>query len=100
MSQAIEQAERTAAGMSSTALRMTYSPEHGLLYLAFGEGEVADTIEIEESVYLDVSADGRPLGIEFLNGGDLPAFIARHGGEFVVPARVEGTDDWAPQSRT
>jgi uncharacterized protein YuzE len=76
-----------------SALRLTYSPDHGLLYLAFGEGDIADTIEVEESVYLDVNEDGRPLGIEFLDGGDLPAFIARYGGEFAVPARVDGVGD-------
>jgi uncharacterized protein YuzE len=93
MSQAVEQTGQALERTSSPVLRLTYSPEHGLLYLAFGDGDVADAIEVEESVYLDVSSDGRPLGIEFLNGRDLPAFLSRCGGEFVVPARVESVDN-------
>ena len=100
MSQVVEQPGLVPRRTAAPALRLTYSPDHGLLYVAFGEGDVADTIEVEESVYLDVSADGRPLGIEFLNGGDLPAFIARYGGEFLVPGRVEGVGDLPTRTAT
>jgi uncharacterized protein YuzE len=93
MSQVVEQTDPASRRTVAPALRLTYTPEHGLLYMAFGEGDIADTIEVEESVYLDVSADGRPLGIEFLNGGDLPEFLRRHGGEFVVPRHVDNGED-------
>jgi uncharacterized protein YuzE len=32
-----------------------------LLYLAMGEGPVAETIELEESVYVDLDANGHPI---------------------------------------
>ena len=88
MSQAIERSDLMSAPAKPAVLRLTYSADHGLLYMALATGEVADTIEVEESVFIDVDEEGRPLGIEFLDATDLPAFLARRGGEFVVPARV------------
>jgi uncharacterized protein YuzE len=76
--------------MTDPALRITYSETGGALYLALGVGEVAETVEIEELVYVDVDAAGRPVGIEFAAAEDLVPFLVRRGGEFVVPARMVG----------
>lgn len=73
----------------NAAIRLTYDAEVDALYVAFAEGNVAETIEIEESVYVDVDADGRPLGVEFVSAAELVPFLRRHGGEFVVPARMD-----------
>ncbi|HKG26011.1 MAG TPA: DUF2283 domain-containing protein, partial [Thermomicrobiales bacterium] len=56
--------------------------------LTLREGLAAETIEIEESVYVDLDADERPIGVEFLDPGDLIGFLVRRGGEFVLPDRV------------
>ncbi|CAN5547343.1 hypothetical protein BH09CHL1_BH09CHL1_07730 [soil metagenome] len=37
------------------------------LYIEFEETEVVRTIELSASVYLDLDADGRPVGLEVLN---------------------------------
>ena len=74
--------------MTDPALRITYSETGGSLYLALGGGEGAEMIEIEEMVYVDVDATGRPVGIEFVAAEDFVPFLVRRGGEFVVPARV------------
>ncbi len=74
------------------ALRFRYDPEAGALYVRMREGAVADTIEVEELVYLDVDEDGRPLGIEFVVAEQLPEFLTRRGGEFVLPAVVSDPD--------
>ncbi len=66
-------------------MRFRYDPEAGALYVRMREGAVADTIEVEELVYLDVDEDGRPLGIEFVVAEQLPEFLTRRGGEFVLP---------------
>lgn len=72
----------------STALRLKYDPDAEALYLTLREGLAAETIEIEESVYVDLDDDERPIGVEFLNPGDLIGFLTRRGGEFVLPERV------------
>ena len=70
-------------------IRFEYSPDENLLYVALGEGPAAETVEVEESVYVDLDGDGRPIGIEFLNADDFLPFLARHGGQLTLPERVE-----------
>jgi uncharacterized protein YuzE len=72
----------------SAALRLKYDADAEALYVTLREGFAAETIEVEESVYIDLDADERPIGIEFLNPGDLIGFLTRRGGEFVLPERV------------
>ena len=69
-------------------IRFEYSADENLLYVALGVGPAAETIEVEESVYVDLDADGRPIGIEFLNADDFLSFLARHGGQVTLPERV------------
>ncbi len=70
-------------------LRMRYDPDVDALYLQLRDEEVADTLEIEDLVYLDVNKDGRAVGIEFVSGDDFLAFIQRHGGIVTVPDRPD-----------
>lgn len=46
---------------------ITYDPEANALYLRFSENEIAETLELSESVYVDVDADGSPVGLEVLD---------------------------------
>ena len=66
-------------------IRIEYAADHELLYIKIADGPAAETIEIEESVYVDLDADGQPIGVEFLNAADFLPFLARHGGVFAVP---------------
>ncbi len=70
-------------------IRFEYSSDENLLYVAIGEGPAAETIEVEESVYVDLDADGRPIGIEFLTADDFLPFLARQGGRLTLPERIE-----------
>jgi uncharacterized protein YuzE len=72
-------------------LRMRYDPDVDALYLQLRNGEVANTLEIEQLVYLDVDKEGHAVGIEFVSGGDFLAFLQRHGGTFTVPERVDAS---------
>jgi uncharacterized protein YuzE len=72
----------------SAALKLKYDADAEALYVTLREGLAAETIEVEESVYVDLDADERPIGIEFLNPGDLVGFLTRRGGEFILPERV------------
>ena len=70
-------------------IRFEYSADENLLYVALGEGPAAETLEVEESVYVDLDADGRPIGIEFLNADDFLPFLLRRGGQLTLPERVD-----------
>ena len=75
-------------GTNDPTLRVRYDPEADAMCLRLREGTVADTVEVEEMVYVDVDDEGRPLGIEFVVASDFLSFLTRHDGEFVVPARM------------
>lgn len=71
----------------NNGLRMRYDADVDALYLQWRDEEVADTLEIEELVYLDVDKEGHTIGIEFVNGSDFLAFLQRHDGRFSVSAQ-------------
>jgi len=48
-------------------MKITYDPNHDVMYIKFGEGEIVDTIEVEEGVLIDVGENGRVIGIEIIN---------------------------------
>ena len=70
-------------------IRFEYLTDEKLLYVAMGEGPVAETIELEESVYMDLDANGRPIGIEFLNADDFLSFLERRGGGLSLPEYID-----------
>ena len=76
---------------AGAALEMRYDAEAGALYLRLGgaTGPVAETVEIEEMVYMDLDADARPIGVEFVVAQDLLPFLMRQGGAFVLPTRLD-----------
>jgi uncharacterized protein YuzE len=49
-----------------------YDPDAEAAYIRMSQGEVAETIEITESLYIDVDENGEPIGIEIL-GVDVSA---------------------------
>jgi uncharacterized protein YuzE len=60
------------------------------LYIRFAEAPVAQTIELEELVYMDLDAQGRPLGVEFVNADDFLPYIRRHHGNVELPTTLFG----------
>jgi uncharacterized protein YuzE len=74
------------------AMRFELDSEVNALYIYFREipdGAVAQTVELEEGVNLDIDSGGRILGLEFVNADDFPQFLAGHGGELDIPERAE-----------
>ena len=88
----------TLPATTGAALRLTCAEGADALYMALREGDVAETVEVEESVYVDLDDEGRPLGIEFVSAADLLPFLRRRGGEFVVPARVDDPETFGTGS--
>lgn len=73
-------------------MRFELDTEVNALYIYFREicpGEVDRTVELEEGVNLDIDAQGRILGLEFVDANDFGRFLAEHGGELDIPERVE-----------
>ena len=66
-------------------MRIEYSPSAGALYLRIQSGDVAETVEIEDMIYVDVDADGQPLGVEFVDAQGFLPFLERHAGALDVP---------------
>lgn len=67
-------------------MRIERDAEHDLLYVQVADGEIAETVDLEEGVNLDVDASGRVLGVEFLA---FERYMAERGGELKIPERVE-----------
>ena len=66
-----------------TEPRLSYDPQARALYLRLSENEVAETLELSRSAYLDVDAEGTPVGFEILNAD--PSLLAG------LPHLPEGT---------
>jgi len=47
-------------------MRIDYDPEADALYIQLRQGEVDDTIQASQYIYVDVDENGLPLGIEIL----------------------------------
>ena len=77
-------------------MRIKLDTEVNALYLyirdEIQDGEAVRTLEVEEGVYLDLDADNRPLGMEFIHADSFQDFLKRHGGRIEIPAVVEDLD--------
>lgn len=74
-------------------MKIELDTEANALYLYVRDGEVARTLEVEEGVYLDLDAEDRPLGLEFVYAEDFLDFLKRHGGRIRIPERVEDPEN-------
>ena len=63
-------------------------PEVNALYVRFEKGEVARTLEVEETLFIDVDEHGAPLGMEFVNADDFLPFLRRHAGHISILERM------------
>lgn len=58
------------------------------LYIRLRPGAVSRTIELTDSVYVDVDADDGPLGIEFVNADEFIPFLRDHANDAEIPPRL------------
>ena len=71
--------------------RFEYDREANALYLYLREipdGAVARTVELAEGVYLDADAEGRTLGVEFLDLSDFDRWLECGDGVGSIPGVV------------
>lgn len=79
-------------------VRFELDTEVNALYIYFREispGEVDRTVELQQGVNLDIDAEGRILGLEFVNADDFSKFLAGHGGRLDIPDKVEDLKGFA-----
>ena len=73
-------------------MNIKMDPETGVLYLRMKGSEgtpglVDQTVEVEEGAYLDLDAEMKPVGMEFLSIEDFEAFLEKYpeGIEILAP---------------
>jgi uncharacterized protein YuzE len=62
--------------------------EVNALYIKVGPGTVARTIVLTDTVYVDVDAEGMPVGIEFTDADEFVPFLRNHADDADLPASV------------
>jgi uncharacterized protein YuzE len=65
-----------------------FDPESGAIYITLREGTVDDTMEIAEGAYIDIDAEGRVLGAEFLSQEEFAEALEKYAG-LDLPDRIE-----------
>lgn len=48
-------------------MRITYDPDHDVMYIKFLDEKIVESVEIEEGVIIDYSENGKIVGIEIIN---------------------------------
>ncbi len=54
-------------------MQINYDQQADALYIQLRDGKVDDTIEADKYIYVDVDADGVPVGLEILFAGRFAA---------------------------
>jgi uncharacterized protein YuzE len=77
-------------------MRIEYDRNAMALYVHLADGEQAETVEVQPmKVYVDIDAEGRTLGIEFLTLEAFGEYIREHGG-MNFPERFAGPQSLVP----
>lgn len=78
-----------------SSIRVKHDRDVDAVYVTLRAGDVARTVEVTGSIYMDVDGLGRPLGLEFLHSEDLAPYVHAHGAEFGIPESVLNQREWA-----
>jgi uncharacterized protein YuzE len=63
-------------------------PDVNALSIEIQPGRIARTIEFTDSVYVDVDAEGAPLGLEFVNADEFVPFLRAHADDAAFPIQI------------
>jgi uncharacterized protein YuzE len=69
-------------------MHIRLDPDVNALYIALRSGRVSKTLELTDSVSVDLDAKGKPLGIEFVNADEFVPFIREHANDTDIPPQV------------
>jgi uncharacterized protein YuzE len=76
-------------------IQVRRDPDINAVYVQLREGKVHRTEEVEDAVYVDIDADGNPIGIELLHAEDALPFVQKHRERFGIPDTVLNEQAWA-----
>ncbi len=62
--------------------------EVNALYIKLRPGRVSRTLELTDTVYVDMDAEDAPLGIEFVNADEFVPFLRDHANNAAIPPQV------------
>lgn len=71
-----------------------YDPESGALYIRLREGQVAETLPVNEGVYFDIDDEGLVLGAEFLSLEEFKEWSSRNGLEVELPDHIQDPNSY------
>lgn len=77
-------------------MRIELDKEADILYIELKDGEVDNTVDLDDGVFADLDAEGRVLGVEFIALSAFRAFLERHNGSVEIPDVVEDPDALRP----
>lgn len=75
-------------------MKLRYDPESGALYVRVRDGAIEESVQHADGVYLDIDAEGRVIGAEFLTLKELAEAITAEGGGWELPERIEDPDSY------
>lgn len=58
------------------------------LYIKLGTGAVSRTLELTDSIYVDMDAEDAPVGIEFTNADEFIPFLRSNADNADIPPQV------------
>jgi uncharacterized protein YuzE len=58
------------------------------LYIAVRPGRVSRTVELTDTVYVDMDDKDTPIGIEFVNADEFVPFLRDHADDADIPPQV------------
>jgi uncharacterized protein YuzE len=58
------------------------------LYIALRPGKVSRTVELTDTVYVDMDDKDTPIGIEFVNADEFVPFLREHADDADIPPQV------------
>lgn len=70
-------------------MRIELDAEYDILYIELREGDVERTEDLDDGVHMDLDAEGRVLGLEFISMEAFHRYLALHDGRVEIPDVVE-----------
>ena len=79
----------------SSHMRVRHDRDVNAIYIELRQGKTARTVEAEESIYMDLDAAGRPLGIEFVHAEDFFPYMSKARERLGIPESLLDQQQWA-----
>ena len=60
-----------AKALGMIRMKISYDPEHDVLYLKLSRDEIVDTVEVDHGVLIDYGKNGEMIGVEMIEASSL-----------------------------